>query len=162
MRGGAHVTKIIVAYYSKTGNTEKIACLIVEGIKKVPGVTAELKHVESIEPREAAEADGFVFGSPAYFSMMAGPMLTLLTELYFARDKLSGKTMAAFSTGGGSQTKTIANIESVLKAFNPKLIQPGLAVGPAISETDEEHARKFGVTIAKAVKESQKSEPKEK
>lgn len=156
------MTKLIVAYYSKTGNTEKIACLIVEGAKKVPGVNAELRHVQSIEPKEAAEADGFAFGSPSYFSMMAGPMLTLLTELYFARDKLAGKPMAAFSTGGGSQTKTIENIESVLKAFNPKLIQPGLAVGPAMSETDEQQARKFGETIAKAVKESVKSEPKEK
>ena len=148
------MTKIIVAYYSKTGNTEKIACLIVEGVKKIPGVTAELKHAESIDAKEAAQADGFAFGSPAYFSMMAGPMLTLLTELYFVRDKLAGKPMAAFATGGGSQTKTIANIESVLRAFNPKLIQPGLAIGSAISETDEQQARLFGETLAKAVKEA--------
>lgn len=154
--------KIIVAYYSKTGNTEKIACLIVEGVQKIPGVTAELRHVETIDAKEASEADGFVFGSPSYFSMMAGPMLTLLTEFYFVRDKLVGKSMAVFATGGGSQTKTIANIESVLKAFNSKLIQPGLAVGPAISETDEQQARTFGETFAKAVKESKTSNLKEK
>ena len=146
--------KIIIAYYSKTGSTQKIACLIGEGAKKVPGVTAELRNVETIDSEEAVEADGFAFGSPAYFSMMAGPMLSLLTEFYFRRDKLAGKPMAAFATGGGSQAKTTANIESVLKAFNPKLIQPGLAIGPAISETDEQQARAFGETLAKAVQES--------
>jgi len=148
------VTKILVAYYSKTGNTQKIACLIVEGVKKVSGVTAELSHVETIAAKQAAEADGYAFGSPSYFSMMSGQMLTLLTELYFVRDKLAGKPMTVFATGGGSQTKTIANIESILKAFNPKLIQPGLAVGPAISEIDEQQARTFGETFAKVVKES--------
>jgi NAD(P)H dehydrogenase (quinone) len=154
--------KIIVAYYSKTGNTEKIACLIVEGVKKVSGITAELRHVETIDAKEAAEADGFVFGSPAYFSMMAGPMMTLLTEFYFVRDKLGGKPMAAFATGGGSQTKTIANIESVLKAFNPKLIQPGLAIGPLILRQTNSKLGHSEKTLPKPLKSQKQSNLKEK
>jgi hypothetical protein len=81
--------------------------------------------------------------------MMSGPLLTLLTELYFVKDKLAGKPMVAFATGAGSQTQAIANIESVLKAFNPK-IQAGLAVGNAISATDEQQAKKIGETLATA------------
>jgi hypothetical protein len=57
--------------------------------------------------------------------------------------------MVAFATGAGSQTQAIANIESVLKAFNPK-IQAGLAVGNAISATDEQQAKKIGETLATA------------
>ena len=148
------MTKILIAYYSKTGKTEKIANLIAEGAKSVQGVTVETKKADAIDAKEAAKADGFAFGSPAYFSIMAGPLLTLLTEFYFNKDALAGKPMAAFSTGVGSQTKTIENVESILKAFNPKLIQPALAIGKDISATDEAQAKKLGEKLAKAAKET--------
>jgi hypothetical protein len=51
--------------------------------------------------------------------------------------------MVAFATGGGSQTKTIVNIEGILKAFNPKQILSGLAGGPKISETDKQQAKQY-------------------
>ena len=142
--------KILIAYYSKTGNTEKIAKLIAEGAKKVAGTTVEVKNVQQINAKEAVEADAFAFGSPAYFSMMSGPLLTLLTEFYFNKDKLAGKPMAAFATGGGSQAKTVESIEGILKAFNPKIIQPGVAVSSTISKADEQQAKELGEKLAKA------------
>ena len=143
--------KVLVAYYSKSGNTKQIAEAIAEGAKSVKGVDVEIKKVEDINPKEAAEADGFAFGSPSYFSMISGPLLTLLTELYFVREKLAGKPMVAFATGIGGQTKTIGNIEGILKAFNPKLILPGLAVGKTISETDKQQAKQLGEKLAKTL-----------
>jgi flavorubredoxin len=62
--------------------------------------------------------------------------------------------MVAFATGGGSQTKAVENIESVLKAFNPKLLQPGLAVGNTVSDADAQQARKLGADLAKAAAET--------
>ena len=143
--------KILVAYYSKTGNTKQVAEAIAEGAKSVKGVNVEIKNVADISAKEAVEADGFAFGSPAYFSMMSGPLLTLLTELYFVREKLAGKPMVAFATGVGGQAKTIGNVESILKAFNPKLIQPGLAIGKTLSETDKQQAKQLGEKLAKAL-----------
>ena len=143
--------KILVAYYSKTGNTKQVAEAIAEGAKSVKGVNVEIKNVADISAKEAIEADGFAFGSPAYFSMMSGPLLTLLTELYFVREKLAGKPMVAFATGVGGQAKTIENVESILKAFNPKLIQPGLAIGKTLSETDKQQAKELGEKLAKAL-----------
>ncbi|XHH09737.1 MAG: flavodoxin family protein [Candidatus Bathyarchaeia archaeon] len=146
------MTKILIAYYTKTGNTEKIAKLIAEGAKTKPNTTVEVKKVEEINPAQAAEADAFAFGSPTYFSLMAGPMLTLLTEFYFIKDKLAGKPMVAFSTGAGSQTQANTAIENILKAFNPKL-QTSLAIGNTISAADEQQAKKTGETLASAKKQ---------
>ena len=143
--------KILVAYYSKTGNTKQVAEAIADGAKSVKGVNVEIKNVPDISAKEAIEADGFAFGSPTYFSMMSGPLLTLLTELYFEREKLAGKPMVAFATGVGGQAKTIENVESILKAFNPKLIQPGLAIGKTFSETDKQQAKELGEKLAKAL-----------
>ena len=58
--------------------------------------------------------------------------------------------MAAFATGGGSQAKTVESIESILKAFNPKIIQPGVAVSSTISKADEQQAKALGEKLAKA------------
>ncbi len=143
--------KVLVAYYSKTGNTKQVAEAIAEGVKTVKGANVEIKNVENLTAAEAVTADEFAFGSPTYFSMMSGPMLTFLTELYFVREKLAGKTMVAFATGGGSQTKAIENIESILKAFNPKQILPGLAIGNKIAETDKQQAKQLGAKLAKSL-----------
>lgn len=143
--------KVLVAYYSKTGNTKQVAEAIAEGAKSVKGVTAEIKNVADINAKEAVEADGFAFGSPSYFSVMSGPLLTLLTELYFVREKMAAKPMAIFATGVGGQVKAIENIESILKAFNPKLILPGLAIGNKISETDKQQAKQLGEKLARSL-----------
>ena len=142
--------KLLIAYYSKTGNTKKIAESIYEGAKNINGVNVELKDVESIDPKEAVEADGFAFGSPTYFSLMAGPVLSLLTEFYFLKDNLASKPMAVFVTGGGTQAKTMEVIEGILKVFNPKLI-PGVATSTKISDTDLQLARKLGEDLAKTI-----------
>ena len=81
---------------------------------------------------------------------MSGPMLSLLTELYFLKDKLANKPMATFATGAGTQAKTVENIESILKAYNPKLIT-GLVASNEISDTDLQNARKLGEELAKTV-----------
>lgn len=143
--------KLLVAYYSKSGNTKQVAEAIAEGAKAVKDVNVETKNVTDINAKEAVEADGFAFGSPSYFSVMAGPLLTLLTELYFVREKLSGKPMVAFATGVGGQVKALENIESILKAFNPKLIQPGLSIGNKLSETDKQQAKQLGEKIANSM-----------
>ena len=142
--------KLLIAYYSKTGNTKKIAESIYEGAKNINRVNVEPKNVESIDPKEAVEADGFAFGSPTYFSLMSGPMLSLLTEFYFLKDKLASKPMAVFVTGGGTQAKTMELIEGILKVFNPKLI-PGVATSTKISDTDLQLARKLGEELAKTI-----------
>jgi flavorubredoxin len=151
-KGGNHTTKILIIYHTKTGNTQKIAQKIAEGAKTIPDVTIQLANAEEVDAKQAAQADAFAFGSPTYFSMMSGPLLTLLTEFYFVKDQLANKPMTTFATGGGSQTKAIENIESVLKAFNPNLI-PGIAATNTVSATEEAQAKKLGETLAKTAKQ---------
>jgi multimeric flavodoxin WrbA len=142
--------KLLILYYSKTGKTKKIAEEILEGAKKNPNIASKMVDVQNIQPEEVAVADGFAFGSPTYFSGMSAPVLSLLTDLFFIKDKVTGKPMASFSTGAGGQAKTIENIESVLKTFNPKLIT-GLAFGQEFSDSDLSDAQKLGEKLASAI-----------
>jgi len=56
--------KILIMYYSKTGNTEKMAKAVVEGAKTVPGIETELTfHVEA---EQLKDFDAIIVGTPTY------------------------------------------------------------------------------------------------
>jgi NAD(P)H dehydrogenase (quinone) len=144
-------------YDSKTGNTEKLAKAIAEGVKRVPGTTVELKKTQSVTHQDVIAADGYAVGSPSYFSIMSGQILTLLTDLYSIRDKIANKPIAVFTTGAGGQVTALENIERITGAFNPKFIKPGIAIGGTPKETDKLQAANLGEKLAKAVVKKKKA-----
>lgn len=86
--------KVVVAYISRTGNTEKMAQYIAEGIR-IGGHTADLKKVTSIKNEKEIEGyDGYVLGCPTYHRDMTAAMKTFL----FLMEKLNltGKIGGAF------------------------------------------------------------------
>ncbi|MFB0501698.1 MAG: flavodoxin domain-containing protein [Candidatus Bathyarchaeia archaeon] len=143
--------KIRIMYDSRTGNTEKLAEAVAEGIKRVSGVAVELNRVESITPEDVIDADGYAVGSPSHFSIMSGQILTLLTDLYSIRHKVAGKPMAVFTTGTGGQVTALENIERIIGVFNPRFVKPGIAIEGAPQEADKRQAAKLGEKLAKAV-----------
>ena len=68
--------KVIVLYYSRTGNTEKMAKAIAEGAKKVQDV--EVKLTYHATPEELADADAIIIGIPTYHHDMTNDMKKLL------------------------------------------------------------------------------------
>ena len=148
--------KILIIYDSRTGRTEKLAEIVAEGARRVSGITVELKKAESVAPKEVINADGYAFGSPSHFSIMSGKMLTLLTDLYFIRQKMAGKPMAVFTTGTGGQVTALENVERIIGVFNPRFVKPGIAIETVPKranpwEVDKDQAAKLGEKLAKAV-----------
>ncbi len=144
--------KILIAYASRTGNTEKLAQAIAEGVRKVENITVEVKRARDIKPEEAASADGYAFGSHSAFEYMAGELKTLFEELYHIRDKLSGKPILLFTTGQGGQVAALASIDRVVGVFNPRWVKPGVAVEGAPGDADKAKAMEMGKKLAEAVK----------
>jgi len=143
--------KILVMYDSRTGNTEKLAEAVAQGVKRVSGVTVEVKRAESVTPEDIIDADGYAVGSPSHFSIMSGRILTLLTDLYSMRHKMAGKPIAVFTTGSGGQVTALENIERIIGVFNPRFVKPGIAVEGAPREADKLQAAELGEKLAKAV-----------
>ena len=70
--------KILVAYVSRTGNTEKMAEFIAEGVR-ISGNTADVKKVPDIRDEKAlAGFDGYIFGCPTYHKDITAGMKTFL------------------------------------------------------------------------------------
>ncbi|RLF50027.1 MAG: flavodoxin family protein, partial [Thermoplasmata archaeon] len=62
--------KILVMYYSQTGNTKKLAEAVSKGVQEVEGVTSVLKPVSEVTEEDFLSSDGIIAGSPVYFGTM--------------------------------------------------------------------------------------------
>jgi NAD(P)H dehydrogenase (quinone) len=92
----------LVAYYSRSGNTEKMAGGVVEGIRRVPGAVPVLKKIDQVTKDDLRLADAIILGCPTYYANIPGQVKVILDEWAWHwgidfTDKLGG----AFSTGGG-------------------------------------------------------------
>jgi NAD(P)H dehydrogenase (quinone) len=120
--------KILVSYYSRTGNTEKMAEAIAEGVKD-QGVACDLKEVTTVTVDELLDYEALIFGSPTYYGLMATEMKKLIDDSVKHHGKLAGKIGGAFSSsgmiGGGGET----TILSIIQAF---MIHGMIVIGDAI------------------------------
>jgi flavodoxin len=82
--------KVLIAYFSLTGKTEKMAEYIAEGVR-FSGQQAVTKKISDIKTANDLNGyDGYIFGSPTYHRDMAEPMKTFL---FLAKNAgLRGKT----------------------------------------------------------------------
>lgn len=145
---------------SKSGNTEKAAALVAEGVNGVAGIDCALKKVDGATLDDLSDADGIIIGSPTYYGTMSGKVKQLLDKSVDLHGRLEGKVGAAFTSSGGTASGAETTILSILEAFlihgmivqgTPRAQHYGLAVVGAPDEEEKELCRKFGARIAKLV-----------
>ncbi|MEM2088175.1 MAG: NAD(P)H-dependent oxidoreductase [Thermoproteota archaeon] len=109
--------RVLITYYSKTGNTERMARAVVAGVKEAKGVIVKLKRVEKTSLKDLLESDVIIVGSPTYYGLMAAPVKRLLDESVKIHGKLEGKVGGAFTSSGGSATGAETTLMSILQAL---------------------------------------------
>ncbi|MBS7288954.1 MAG: flavodoxin domain-containing protein, partial [Candidatus Freyarchaeota archaeon] len=72
------MVSVLVVYDSRTGNTEKAAFLIAEGVRSVKGVDCVVKRVEEVKLDDLLSADGIIIGSPTYYGGMSAKVKDLI------------------------------------------------------------------------------------
>jgi flavorubredoxin len=92
--------KVLIFYFSRTGNTEKMAKAVAEGARTVEGVETEIKYQTT--PEELAEFDAIIIGTPTYHHDMSADMKNLLEETAVKNIRLEDKIGAAFGSYGWS------------------------------------------------------------
>ena len=73
--------KVLVAYHSLTGNTERMAEAVAEGAKGLPGTDVVMKRVEEVTADDLFSSDALVVGSPVYWSVITSYSIHY-TKLY--------------------------------------------------------------------------------
>ena len=141
--------KLLILYYSQTGNTEKMARAVAEGAKSVAGVNVELKYFA--RPEDLAEADAIILGMPTYHHDMGVDMKRLLEEVAVKGISLKGKVGAAFGSYGWSGEAPRMLLEVMKNKFEMETIEPGLLVRYSPDEKGLEECRKLGKTVAERI-----------
>jgi len=108
--------KVLIAYSSRTGNTEKMANYIAEGVR-FSGNEVVVKRAEKIKkPEELQGYDAYIFGSPTYHRDMIASMKQFL---FLAQNAgLEGKLGGAFGSythSGDAPKMIIDTMQYVLK-----------------------------------------------
>ncbi|EHQ89612.1 flavodoxin family protein [Desulfosporosinus youngiae] len=157
--------KIAIVYFSKTGNTKKVADLIAEGAKKAEKVEVKAMSIEEADYEFLNEAKTIIVGTPTIagtFSWQIKQWLDTSSNPMFA-----GKLGAVFATanyvGGGAEVAELALLAELL--VKGMLVyssgagegQPFIHYGPVcIKDGDagqKERAVIFGERVAKKTAE---------
>ncbi len=115
--------KVLIAYDSRTGHTEKMANYIAEGIR-MGDCDIDIKKITVIKkPEDIMGYDAYIFGSPTYHRDMINSMKTFL----FLAEKanLQGKIGGAFGsyTHSGDAPKII--FETMQYVFKMEMSELG-------------------------------------
>ncbi len=151
--------QILVLYYSKTRNTEKLAQAVARGVEQVDGARALLKHTDQVTKEDFLDSAGIVAGSPVYFGGMAAELKSVFDRFVGVRKKMEGKVAAAFTTSGdvsGGKETTLMGILQALLIYGMIIVgDPMDATGhygtACVGKPDaqaEENAAKLGRRVA--------------
>ena len=174
--------QVLVAYYSLTGNTEKMAGGVAEGVKRVPGAVARLRTVDQVSRRDLEAADAIVLGCPTYYANIPGKMKVVIDDWpWKMKVDFTDKVGGAFATGGGQVGgKEHVVVSLVMFMLSNRMIVAGPlyqndqtgsvwgAVGaaamtgpldPGVSEGELDSARRLGERIARLARKLKPSRP---
>jgi NAD(P)H dehydrogenase (quinone) len=155
--------QVLVIYYSRSGNTKKLAEEIAKGVHEVKDVKCLLKFAPGVTKEDFLSSDGIIAGSPVYFGTMAAELKEVFDKFVGIRRRMEDKVGAAFATSadpsGGKETTIISIIQAMLIYGMIVVGDPLDATGhygvSCIGAPDKEaalNAQKMGMRVALLVK----------
>ncbi|NLL84741.1 MAG: NAD(P)H:quinone oxidoreductase [Lentisphaerae bacterium] len=133
------MANVLVLYYSMYGHVETMAQAMAEGVAEVDSVNVVVKRVpETIpekaaaeigvkldqaaplaSPKELADYDAIIIGTPTRFGNMSGQMRSFLDQTggIWAKGGLVGKIGSVFTstgTGGGNESTIISVVNTLI------------------------------------------------
>jgi len=149
------VVKILIVYYSRSGNTKKMAYLIQQGVMDAD-VDVDTKNVKDVTIDDLPRYDGIIIGSPTYYGGMASQVKDLLDKSIKYHGKLQDKVGGAFSSsaniGGGNETTVLDILQALL--IHGMIVcgdSSGDHYGPVAIEKPDKRSEKICIRYGKRV-----------
>jgi NAD(P)H dehydrogenase (quinone) len=152
--------QVLILYFSKGGNTRKLAEAIAKGVEQIDGAKALLKRTDQVTKDDFAASDGVIAGSPVYFGLMASELKKIFDDFVGVRKKMEGKVGAAFTTSGdpsGGKETTMLSIIQVLLIYGMVIVGDPMSAtghyGVSCVGAPDEKTVENGVKLGKRVAE---------
>jgi flavodoxin I len=141
------VKNVLVLYSSVSGNTEKMAMAVAEGVSMVKNTKVELKRFVKAEDLE--NYDAILVGAPTYKDDMPTDLKKLFDDVTERNISLKGKVGATFgSYGWGGEAPKYA-YEIMKHKFEMKTPEPPLLV----KQTPDQNALELCKNLGKKISE---------
>lgn len=136
--------KIAIVYHSGYGHTEVQAKKVLEGVKSVKEITAEIFKVEDLtaSPEKLNEFDAIIFGSPTYMGSVSAPFKAFMdaTSKLWYKQEWKNKIAAGFTNSHSlSGDKLNSLIQMTIFAAQHAMIWVGQG---EMNQSPEGHAGK--------------------
>jgi flavodoxin I len=142
------VTKVLVLYYSQTGNTEKMAKAVADGANSVPTTEVELNYY--VPEEELPRYDAIFVGTSTYHHDMPGTIKNYFEEVAVKNVNLKGKIGAAFGSFGWSGEAPRLVLEILKNKFGMNVTEPPLLTKYTPDQTALEECVALGKRIAES------------
>ena len=143
------VPKILILYYSRTGNTEKMAKAVAEGAKTVGNMEVELNY--HVEVEELDKFDAIVLGAPTYYHDMPIDMKKLFEEAAMKDISLKGKVGGSFGSYGWSGEAPKLVLEIMTNKFGMHVVEPPLLAKYEPDKNMLDMCRDFGRRVSETL-----------
>jgi flavorubredoxin len=143
------MSKVLIVYYSLSGNTKAAAEAVAEGVRKVKGAEPLVMEALKAGVDELLDCAALAVGTPDYFSYMAGGVKDFFDRTYYpTQGKVTDKPVGIFVTHGGGG-KAVESVKSICRSFKFRLACAPVSVQ---NRPDEEAVKKLqdlGVLLGK-------------
>jgi flavorubredoxin len=143
------LSKILILYYSRTGNTERMAQAVAEGARTIKGTSVELTF--HAEPEDLPVFDAIIVGDPTYHHDMTLDVKNLFEEAAVKKIDLKGKVGGSFGSYGWSGEAPRLVLEILQNKFAVRVIDPPLLAKYTPDAAALERCRAFGKKVAESL-----------
>jgi len=150
--------KILILYFSKTGNTKEMAQSVANGIDEAKHEVL-IKDITESEPEIMLEYEGIIVGSPTYYGTVCAEIKEFFDKSVKFHGKLEGKVGAAFTSAGsrGGDESTVLNLLQIFLVHgmiiqgSPSGNHYGVLAEKSPGDREKEECRKWGQKTAQLV-----------
>jgi len=138
--------QILILYYSRTGNTERMAKAIAEGAQINENIRVEIAY--HVNAEELSAFDVILVGTPTYHHEMPLDFKNLFEEVAVKGLSLKGKMGGAFGSYGWSGEAPRLVLEIMKNKFEMQVVEPPLLVKYLPDQKMISNCRELGKRIS--------------
>jgi flavodoxin I len=143
------MVKILVLYYSRTGNTEKMANAVAEGARNAGSTEVEMEY--HVDADDLNRFDAVIVGVSTYHHDMPMDVKRLFEEAAEKGINLKGKTGAAFGSYGWSGEAPKLVLEIMKNKFEMVITEPPLLARYTPDQNSLNLCRELGKRVSETL-----------
>ncbi|MBL8447648.1 MAG: flavodoxin family protein [Zoogloeaceae bacterium] len=141
--------RLLVAYHTQSGNTERLAKAVLTGAQAVPEVDVVLQRAFDTGITDLAQCRGILLGTPENFGTMSGALKDLFDRTYYPLEgKMEGVPFAIFVSAGNDGSGAVREIRRIANGYRWKEVAEPVIARGELTEADLARCRDLGEAFA--------------